>query len=83
MCGQKIEHFIENFYEQNFEMNIEEKYIKFIIGKNGSMLKKIKNETNTDIIIDVNDNILIITGEQSDIKNAVNYIEKLKKIFSK
>ena len=83
MCKQKIGTFIENFYEKNFEMNIEDKYIRFIIGKNGSMLKKIQNETNTEIIIDINDNVLIISGEQSDIKNAVNYIEKLKKIFSK
>ena len=67
------------------KVHIFKEYHKFVVGRNGVNLKKIREETNTRIALpgrgSNDDEFIVITGQKRDTETAREMIEAIQKEY--
>ncbi|CAH0554703.1 unnamed protein product [Brassicogethes aeneus] len=82
-CGRYLEKLVKELSESSHqvEVPIYKQFHKFIIGKGGANIRKIREETQTKIDLpaegDKNDNI-VITGKKNNVEEASKMIKKIQ-----
>jgi len=83
-CYKHLSQLNKKLINDNYrlEMPINKQMLRFIIGKEGTNIKKIRSETDTKIDLPAEDstsNTILISGEKSKVEKAKQMIQKIEK----
>lgn len=82
-CCRYLERLVKDLNESSYQIDVPiyKQFHRFIIGKDGAKIKKIREETHTKIDLpaegDVND-VITITGRREDVEDAREKIRKIQ-----
>uniref|UniRef100_U5EUN4 Putative vigilin n=1 Tax=Corethrella appendiculata TaxID=1370023 RepID=U5EUN4_9DIPT len=82
-CHSYLKHLVIDLQKNSFVMEVPifKQFHKYIIGKGGANIKKIRDETQTKIELpaegDTND-VIVITGKKENVKEARDRIQKIQ-----
>lgn len=83
-CHKHLLKLVKELQESNFVMEVPifKRFHKFIIGKGGANIKKIRDETQTEIDLpaegDENNDVIVITGKKENVTEACERIKKIQ-----
>lgn len=83
-CYKHLMKVVKELQESNFVMEVPifKRFHKFIIGKGGANIKKIRDETQTEIDLpaegDENNDNIVITGKKENVTEACERIKKIQ-----
>jgi len=83
-CYKHLMKVVKELQESNFVMEVPifKRFHKFIIGKGGANIKKIRDETQTEIDLpaegDENNDVIVITGKKENVTEASERIKKIQ-----
>jgi polyribonucleotide nucleotidyltransferase len=83
-CYKYLMKLVKDLHESNFVMEVPifKRFHKFIIGKGGANIKKIRDETQTEIDLpaegDENNDVIVITGKKENVVEASDRIKKIQ-----
>lgn len=83
-CHKHLMKLVKELQESNFVMEVPifKRFHKFIIGKGGANIKKIRDETQTEIDLpaenDDSNDVIVITGKKENVTEACERIKKIQ-----
>ncbi|XP_066586209.1 vigilin [Prorops nasuta] len=82
-CHKELMKVVKELNENNYSMDVQifKQFHKFIIGKEGAKIKKIREETQTKIDLPAEDeksDVITITGKKENVEKAKQMIQKIQ-----
>ncbi|KFB44551.1 hypothetical protein ZHAS_00012431 [Anopheles sinensis] len=82
-CHKYLTQYVKELQKNSFVMEVPifKQFHKYIIGKGGANIKKIRDETQTKIDLPAEDNeneVILITGKRENVKEARERIQKIQ-----